>query len=328
MSGMTDISGTRGAEGRNAGYRAFGLLVALGIVAALPFVPNYPQTVLTLFVINVISIIGYRVITLMGGWSFAHVALMGVGAYAMALLTTSLGWPVWPTFVIGPMAAGLVAAVLAYPVLRTRHYYFFLSSAAAAEAIRQCFLQFQSVTGGAFGLPFIGRPEAIGPVSFTGGLNFLYLSMAIMALVGFAVYRFIDSAPLGQNIRAVALNEQLSESLGMNTFAYRSLCFVIGSGIAGLAGVLFASFNGIVSPSDFSPVIMFKVVAAAIVGGTRTFWGPILGLALLTILEELFRGYADIVPLLWGVSVILTIRLLPGGVETLIERLRRRGAVR
>jgi branched-chain amino acid transport system permease protein len=321
MSYLTNIADRYSNRWVISGSHIFSLLAATVLAAVAPFAPSYLLTVLTLFCINVISIVGYRVITLMGGWSFAHVSLMGVGAYTMALLTTRTGWPVWPTLVLGPLVAAAVAAVLAYPILRTRHYYFFLSSAAAAEAIRQCFLQFTSVTGGAFGLPFIQKPEPLGSISFSVGLNFFYLVLVLLLATGLMVYFFIDRAPLGQNIRAVALNEQLSESLGMNTFGYRALAFVVGSAIAGLAGVLFASFNGIVSPSDFSPVIMFKVVAAAIVGGAVTFWGPILGLALLTLLEEVFRAYPDIVPLLWGISVIITIRLLPGGLETLAARL-------
>lgn len=299
------------------------LLVAL---AALPIgLSNYWRTVLILFSINATVLLGYRLITTMGGWSFAQVALMGIGAYTMALMTTSAGMSFWSALIAGPVVAAFGAALLAYPVLRTRHYYFFLSTSAAAEAIRQCFLQFTSVTGGAYGIPFIKRPPSIAGLSFQSDVNFYYLVLLLFVLV-FAMLYWIDRSSTGRTIKAVAANEELSESLGINTFAYRAFAFVAGSAVAGLGGVLLASFNGIVSPSDFGPTVMFKMVAAAIVGGTSTFLGPLLGLLYLTGLEELFRNSPDIVPLLWGVSVMVVVLLMPDGIEGIVGL--RRGAGR
>lgn len=114
-------------------------LAGLALLAILlpPLLTTYWQSVFVLFFISAISLVGYRFITLMGGWSFAHVAIMGLGAYAMALLLTVFGpWAFWPSLIVGPLIAGAFAMLIAFPVLRTRQYYFFLSTFAAGEALR------------------------------------------------------------------------------------------------------------------------------------------------------------------------------------------------
>ena len=299
--------------------------IALPLLVALPHALSvYWQSVLVLFTINAVSLMGYRLITTMGGWSFAHISTAGLGAYTTAILTTlETPWSFWATFFLGALIAGAFAMIIAYPVLRTRHYYFFLSTFAAGEALRQCYVQFSGITGGTYGISFIPRPEPILGMDFGNSVGFYYLALALAVVVGLLLYRF-DLSRLGHTIKAVAANEELSESIGINTWALRTLPFVMGSVVAGFSGVLYANFNGLINPLDFSAVLMFKLVAAAIVGGITTFWGPLVGLLYLTALEEVFRDFTQWIPLLWGVSVLGVILLAEGGLEMVIIRLVRR----
>ena len=102
----------------------------------------------------------------------------------------------------------------------------------------------------------------------------------------------------------------------MNSWGYKALAFVMGSFFAGIAGALFGNYNGFIAPPDFTSVFMFKIVAACIVGGTSTFAGPILGLSVLTFLEELFRDFHQWVPLFYGVTLVLMLLFLPHGIES------------
>jgi branched-chain amino acid transport system permease protein len=320
------IAGSDGTQANRRFLRAcLGTAVALPLLVALPHALSvYWQSVLVLFTINAIMLIGYRLITTMGGWSFAHVATAGLGAYTTAILTTlETPWSFWATFFLGALIAGAFALIISYPVLRTRHYYFFLSTFAAGEALRQCYVQFSGVTGGSYGISFISRPESILGIDFETSTGFYYLALAVAAIVGLALYRF-DLSRLGRTIKAVAANEELSESIGISTWAHRTLPFVLGSVIAGFAGVLYGNFNGAINPLDFGSILMFKLVAAAIVGGVTTFFGPLLGLLYLTGLEEIFRNWAQWVPLLWGVSVVAVLLLWEGGLEMAAIRLARR----
>lgn len=300
-------------------------LIALAVVAAALGVAFqlsgvYLGQVLILFLINAMLVMSFRLITTMGGWSFAHVAFAAIGAYSMALLTTTQGWSFWATLAIGTIAAGVVALILAYPVLRTREYNFFLATFAASAAIQQSLIQFSDITGGTNGIAFIPRPEPLFGLSFEGTGGFFLLAL-VAALIVTLVLLAVDRSHIGKTIKAVSENEQLSETLGVHTWGYRTLAFVIGSSIAGAAGVLLGNFNGIVNPGDFGPAFMFKIVAAAIVGGTRTFTGPLLGLVLLTLLEELFRGTAQYIPLLWGLSVMAALLFTGGGLEVVLAKL-------
>lgn len=296
-----------------------GTIIALVLLAVVPaWLSSYWQSVLVLFGISAIAVMGYRFITTMGDWSFAHVAIMGLGAYSMALLMSgrSPGF-FWLSLLAGPLAAALFAMLIAYPVLRTRQYYFFLSTFAAGEALRQCFIQFSGITGGTYGIAFIPRPSSLFGVDFTQTLAYYHLVLLLFAVVAAGLY-IIDRSRLGATIKAVAENEPLSQSIGINTWAHRTFAFVLGSTIAGLAGVLLGNFNGIINPLDFRSAAMFKVVAAVIVGGRTTFLGCLLGLAFLTAIEEVFRSQAQLVPLLWGVSVIVILLFSKGGLESLV----------
>ncbi|MCP8894741.1 branched-chain amino acid ABC transporter permease [Shinella daejeonensis] len=291
------------------------MLAALIGVASVAL-GEYWLNVVVIFLINVMMLIGFRLVTLMGGWSFAHVAFMGLGAYTTAILTTmDAPWSFWVTIPLAVLISGAVAFLVGLAVLRTRHYYFFLSSLAAGEALRQCFAQLDWITGGTYGISFIPRPSPVFGLVFNDTRNFLWLVLAFVLAVAFFA-RWFDSSEAGRRIRAIAINEDLSASIGINTWAHRVLAFVVGSAVAGIAGVFFASFNKIVNPLDFSSVYMFRIVAAAIVGGVTTFFGPLLGLLYLTAVEELFRGIPEYVPLIWGFSVIGVLLLLPGGLET------------
>jgi branched-chain amino acid transport system permease protein len=298
-----------------------GLLVALPFLVALPLVlPPYWQSVIVLLTINAILMLGYRLITTMGGWSFAHVAIMGLGAYTTAILTTThLPQSFVVTLVLGVLLAAAFASIIAYPVLRTRHYYFFLSTFAAGEALRQCYIQFSGITGGGYGISFIPRPKGFWGLDFQSSAHFYYITLFFALLTGVALYRF-DLSNAGRTVKAVAANEELSESIGINTWQYRSLAFVTGSAVAGLAGGLYSDFNGSINPLDFSPIFMFKVVAAAMVGGVTTFFGPLLGLLYLTAVEELFREIAEWVPMIWGVSIICVLLFSNGGLEIFLPR--------
>lgn len=297
------------------------LALVIGTGAFAPISTPYVHGALVLFVLNAILVLSYRTITTMGGWSFAHVAIMGVGAYAVAILSAPpFGLPVLLCVAIGGVLAGLVAMALSWPVLRTRQYYFFLSTFAAGEALRQCFIQFKGITGGTSGLAFIPRP---GFIDDSAALPFLWLTLVVFLLLAVLAVCF-DASETGMKIRAVGEDETLSASLGLDAWGLRATAFVLGSVGAGIAGGLLASYNGIIAPNDFGAALMFKIVASCIVGGTRRAWGSLLGLIFLTVIEEAFRAVPVYVPLIWGGLVILVTLYAPGGLESLAERLQRR----
>ena len=304
-----------------------GSALLLGIVIILPFVlPRYLQDTLVLFMVSAILVMSYRLITTMGGWSFAHIAMMAVGAYTMAMLTTAYAEiSFWLTIPLGGLVACIVAFAISYPILRTKQFYFFLSTFAAGEAIRQSFIQFKGTFGGIEGIPFIDPPDPIYGFSFYDTTNYYFLVLAFALICGAIMYTF-DRSRVGRTIKAVAANENLSKAVGMNTWRYKALAFCLGSFFAGVAGVFFSNYNGFVAPTDYTTAFMFKIIAAVIIGGSRTFWGPLLGLLVLTIIQELLRDLYQIVPLIWGSIIIFTMLFLPQGLESFVLRLANRSS--
>ena len=186
------------------------MLVAsiLGAAVGAVFLPfllsTYHKEILVLFMINAMLVLGYRTITTMGGWSFAHTAIMGLGSYTMAILTQAeFGVSFWLTLPLAAVVAGVFSALLSYPVLRTRGFYFFLSTFAAGEALRQSYKQFTGITGGTYGISFIPRPGSILGVSFESTISYYYLVLLFTIVIALFLIAF-NGSRLGRSITAVA----------------------------------------------------------------------------------------------------------------------------
>jgi branched-chain amino acid transport system permease protein len=302
------------------------------IAAALIVLPHLlslsQQEILVLLVINVLLVASYRLLTLTGEWSLAHVVIMGVGAYTSALVSKELGVPVPLSMLVGSATAALIAFLLSFPLFRMKGFYFLIGSFAAGEIIRLLW-KWSDLTwlfGGPKGIKLIPPFPNIGflSVDFYDPVNYYYLCLIVVAISLFILYR-IERSRFGLTFHAIHWQDKLAESVGVDTFRYRMLAFVISSFFAGLAGALYAHYVGTVNPNRFSVEEMTYVLIWAIVGGTATFYGPILGVVTLTILNEVVLRALDVDqmrPMFYGAILILFILYLPKGLESLVPKLR------
>ncbi len=269
-------------------------------------------------VINVLVVVSYRLVTLTGEWSLIHIIMMGVGAYTSALLTKQFDISFWISMPLAGMVAAAIAALLCFPLFRTSQFYFLIGSFAAGEAIRLCWTYFVKPFGGSSGLSTIPGPEApaFTSIDFLDPIPYYYLCLAVVTLCLFILYR-IENSRVGLTLNAVHWKAPLAESVGVNTWRYRSLAFIIGSLFVGIAGALKVHYLGTVTPHQFGIGVMVFVLVWVIVGGYTTFYGPILGVVVLTILDESFRGFEDIRPAIYGAILIASIMFLPAGLESL-----------
>ena len=314
---------------------ASGLSWALGFVllaVALIVLPHLlslsQQEILVFLVINILLVTSYRLLTLTGEWSLAHVVIMGVGAYASALASKVLGFPVPLAMIAGAAMAGLVAFLLSFPLFRMKGFYFLIGSFAAGEVIRLIW-KWSELTwlfGGPKGIKLIPpfpNIEALS-IDFYNPVNYYYLCLVVVAICLVVLYR-VERSRIGLTFHAIHWQDKLAESVGVDTFRYRMLAFVIASVFAGLAGALYAHYIGTVNPNRFDVEEMVYVVIWAIVGGTATFYGPILGVVILTILNEVVLralGVDEMRPMFYGAILILFILFLPNGLESLVPKIR------
>ena len=312
---------------RPAWRRALVLLAIYGGLIALPHLLSFSQKEIAVFlVINVLLVTSYRLLTLTGEWSLGHVVIMGVGAYASTLLAKRLGVPVPLAMLLGAATAGLVAYVLSFPLFRMKGFYFLIGSFAAGEVIRLLWKYFRDPFGGPKGIksiPGIADIE-IGTLklAFWDPVVYFYFCLVVVSLSLLILYR-LEHSRIGLAFHAVHWRDQLAESVGIDTRRARTLAFVVASFFAGLAGALMAHYLGTVNPNIFDVEQMVFVLIWVIVGGTATFSGPIIGLVVLTVINELVLrelGVDQARPIIYGALLILSVLFLPKGLESLAPR--------
>ena len=313
------------------GWRFRAALVGIcAALVAMPHLLSFSQKEVAVFlVINVLVVVSYRLLTLTGEWSLAHVVLMGVGAYASALLAKRVGVPVPPAMLLGAATAALVAWILSFPLFRMKAFYFLIGSFAAGEIIRLCWKRFREPFGGPKGIkliPSVPDWEVGGlEVAFFDPVNYYYLCLAVVVLSLVVLHR-LERSRLGLTFHAIHWQDRLAESVGVDTRRYRTLAFVIASFFAGLAGALLAHYLGTVNPNQFDVEAMVYVLIWVIVGGTATIYGPILGVVVLTVVNEIVLrglGVDQARPLIYGAILIASILFLPEGLESLGPKMKR-----
>ena len=299
---------------------AIGLIALYAGLAILPHFLKYQHQDLMIFlIINVLVVVSYRIVTLTGEWSLIHVILMGVGAYTSALLSRDLGLSFWLTMPIAGVVAGLIAGLLCFPLFRMSQYYFLIGSFAAGEAIRLGWIFFVKPFGGTSGLSNL-PPPALGDFEIYDPIPYYYLGLAVVTFCLIILHR-VENSRIGLTLHAVHWKAPLAESVGVNTWRYRSLAFIVGSIFVGIAGALKVHYLGTVTPHQFGIGTMLFVLIWVVVGGYNTFYGPILGAVALTILDESFRGLQAIRPAIYGAILIVAILFLPQGLESVGMRI-------
>lgn len=294
------------------------------VLISAPFaISGYKVDLLTTLLINIILVSSFRLITTTGGWSLAHVPMMGCGAYATALLSGSLGIPFWISLPAAALAAGLAGLAISYPLSRTKGFAFFVASFAAGEAIRLCWIRFKIPFGGHKGLT-IPAPvlfENVAWMDFEEAVPYYFLTLTVTLLSLMIMYRF-NASRIGDTWRALASEENLAKSIGINIVKYKMLAFSVGSFFAGVAGVLLAHRLWAIEPHQFGFTTTLYLLVWVVFGGSQTFTGPIVGVVVLTFLAELLRPLVEWVPMIFGAIIILILIYLPNGLESLPSKLR------
>jgi branched-chain amino acid transport system permease protein len=296
------------------------VVAALAILGLLPFeVSEYQLELLIIFYINVIVATSYRLITTTGDWSLAHIVLMGVGAYAAALISKHAGLPFLVVVPIAGVTAAIVGAAFIFPLLRTVGFGFFIASFAFGELVRLIWVKMQFPFGATRGIVNIPSPEIFG-LKLASAVAY-YFTCLIVMLVTLAVMYRLDRSRLGNVWKAIHSDAVLAECVGIDVPRYRALAFVIGSFFVGIAGGLLAYRMGAIDPRNFDLTQMVYLIIWVVVGGTTTFWGPIIGLTVITIAGEWTRPLLEWRPLIFGAILILFLIFLPGGIESLRSKI-------
>ncbi len=298
---------------------ATGVLVAFLFCLPLFMDNPYWLYILSLAWINVLLASSLRTISLTGELSLGQVGFMLVGAYSSALLSLKLGLSVWLTMLIGGLLAAALAALLAYPVLRTKGVYFTVLTLLVAEIFRLSMWYMPSLSGGPAGLSGIPAPGAIvlpgiGAIAFVTKTANYYLLLTVVSVSLVVLWRLERS--LGFTWMALRQNDALADAVGINVMGYKIVAFVVGSFFAGIAGASFAHFMHLLTTdvtAMFGMLTSIYVVIYMVVGGRGRFAGPILGAVVLTLVPEFARPLKQYQPIIFGGLVIFIIFFMREG---------------
>jgi len=315
---MTD---TRKPAAVRLRWIAAAAMAVLAVLWPLLSANTFYVTLGTMVVLSMIGASSLNLIIRTGHISLAHAAFMGVAAYVCVLLQIHLQWAFVPAMLAGCVASGLLGLLLGPVVLRLTGKYFVLVTFLLGEIIRMVFLEWRSLTGGANGI------ENMPPVpSFIDTpLSFYYFSLFVAVLSIGIVWRILCSET-GRAIDAVREADRIAECSGIPVIRLKVAMFALACALVGLQGALQVYLVRGIDPSGFSMEVSLGMVVMNVLGGMYYLIGPLLGAAFMVALPELLRGYVELQQVIFGITLIVVMAALPGGIIDLAAMLRRAGA--
>lgn len=299
-------------------HRSLLIIVALLIIPFLlanPFITHLFVRAVTfsIVVMGFTLFVGYT-----GQISLGHAAFYGLGAYIAGILAKQ-GVPFFITLLIAVGIVAFIGFCIGLIVLRTSGHYLALSSIAVAMIIYVLIIN-SSITGGPSGLTGIPKPEILG-WSINSGLSF-YLLASIFLIISLIAIRRIINSRTGDALRAIANNELAAESLGIPIYRYKVLSFTISTSYAAIAGVLFAYYDGYISPDILNINLSILFLIMAYIGGIGNIYGSIIGAFTIVLVEEYARNFSNFHVLVYGFILVLIIMFMPKGLIGLPEKIK------
>ena len=260
--------------------------------------------------------------------SIAHAAFFGIGAYTSGILATRYGVPFWIALAAGIACAALIAFGIGLPSFRTRGIYYIIVTVAFQLIASEIFDNWYAMTGGGLGLKGVPRPGPIllpflPELSFRTKVGYYYIVLVFAFLSHYVIIRIIRS-PIGISLMAVRDNETKARMMGMNPLGYKIFALVLASGLAGLAGSLYAHYLEYAHPDFFNFFVSVDLFLAVMLGGAGTVYGPLFGVLVLEVIREVLHEFVAFRLLLFGILLVLLIVFLPEGLLAPLVRSARR----
>ncbi len=305
---------------RFSGQQVAAAVIFFLLLVAPPFLSSFLLTLLTqaliygILAMSLDIILGYT-----GLASLGHAAYFGIGAYSVGILATRYGAAFGITLPAGVLLAVLVAAIFGTVALRATGVYFLMITLALGMIVWGLAHRWVTMTQGDNGISAISRPDLGLPWSLSLSIPFYYFALAAF-LIAFWILRVIVRSPFGQTLVGIRESESRMRTLGYHVWLHKYIGFVIAGGFGGFAGVLWAYYNGFVSPVDLQLATSVEVLLMVALGGRGSLIGPALGAGIIVLLKNLVSVYTHRWLLILGAVYILTIVYAPEGILGAIKR--------
>ncbi len=280
-----------------------GAIIAPHVISDFYLVILIEALIMSLFALSFNLLFGY-----MGQLSFGQAAFYGLGGYTVAMLITKVNFNFWLSLLAGVGVAGFVGLIVGFFCVRLRGIYFAVLTLAFGQLLFVIIYKWHDFTGGDDGIQGVFPPGILKiPIVY------YYFVLLVFIASAFILWRIVNS-PFGHTLKAMRENPERTEFLGIHIARYQLITFVIAAAFAGLAGALWVPFYRSVAPFYLMWIKSGEPVMAAILGGATTFFGPVLGMFIMTFIHAYILGFTHFWPIIMGTIILIIIFLLPGGI--------------
>ncbi|MGD2271440.1 MAG: branched-chain amino acid ABC transporter permease [Desulfobacterales bacterium] len=266
----------------------------------------YTATLIFLYSIGVQGqnlLIGYT-----GQISFGQAGFLAIGAFTFGHLSRfGIPWPI-AVFSAG-LAAGLFGILVGFPSLRLKGPYLAIATLGFGIAVYQVFVNSELLSGGRMGLSI----EKLNPILGLSKISFNYYLYFLIALLFTLISYNIISSFVGRAFIAIRDNDIAAEVIGVNLTRYKLLAFAVSSFYTGVQGGLFGLLMGYLEPNMFTFMESITLFVAVIIGGLASVEGSIMGAAFVILVPQFFSDYKEMVPVVYGVTILIVLIFEPLG---------------
>lgn len=276
----------------------------------LPFYgPEHTVYIATIVCVYAVGVLGQNLlIGYTGQISFGQAGFLAIGAYTFGHLARSgIPWPVCLT--AAGVAAGLFGVVVGFPSLRLKGPYLAIATMGFGIAVYQVFVNSELLSGGRMGLSVPKIEPILGLSKITFNYYFNLLFVIVFTLISYNIV----SSYMGRAFIAIRDNDIAAEVIGVNLTRYKLLSFAISSFFTGVQGALYALFVGYLEPNMFTFMESITLFVAVIIGGLASVEGSLMGAAFVVLIPQLFSSFKEMVPVIFGVTILVILIFEPLG---------------
>jgi branched-chain amino acid transport system permease protein len=302
------------------------------VLALLPrFIDPYQTVLLTYGLIMAIAALGFNLLLgYTGLLSFGHSAYFGAGAYTVAFIVRDLGVQSMELCILGGLLGTLVvSALFGFVCVRHTRIFFGILTLALSQVLWSLAFKFFWVTGGTDGIRVASAKLTLlgGLIDFKGSGSFqrfvfayYYYVLAIFVAATVIMWVVVHS-PFGKALQAIRDNEVRAAFVGVRVQRFRWIAFVISGLFTGLAGILWVPLNGLTTPDILYWPFSGEIVFMTVLGGFRTFSGPIVGAVIFNYLKTYAVASTEYWQMLLGVVLVILVMVLPTGIVGMLARI-------
>lgn len=269
------------------------------------------EIVLQFMLVNAILGLSIYLTLYTGMFSLANAGFMAIGAYVGVILTQNYDLPLWAGVIGGMVAAALLSVPIGLPVLRLRDIYLAIATIGFGEVVRILILNFDTLASSVTGESVRLTRGALGITGIPKITETWHLIL-FLVIAGYFLIR-LHRSRFGRAMAAIRQDEQAAANMGINVVLTKNMVFIMSALLAGAAGALKAHLTRTISPGDYGFSQAVDILAYAVLGGTSTWVGPIVGAFVLSALPEVLRDFKEYRGIASGVILLLVIVYLPGG---------------